>query len=170
MLVKILVANFLKADGLFLSFQLKLWLLVFGRVTFQNRRNVVWLLKTKYNQTTRYQMAWQTIQSARRMLLLLSKIEQYDWKLDSVKKLIKIVPSWGLSIYGKVTVMKSLSIPKFVCTASLLPTFKDAIKELNLLLFRFLWKGVDRATSLSVINEYEKGGLTMVDLGTIITS
>ena len=66
--------------------------------------------------------------------------------------------------------MKSLSIPKFVCTASLLPTFKDAIKELNPLLFRFLWKDVDGATSLSVINKYEKGGLTMVDLGIIITS
>lgn len=66
--------------------------------------------------------------------------------------------------------MKSLSIPKFVCTASLLPTFKDAIKELNQLLFRFPWKGVDRATSLSVINEHEKGGLKMVHLGTIITS
>ena len=91
-------------------------------------------------------------------------------KLDSIKKLINIWSSRGLSIYGKVTIIKSLIIPKFVYIASLLPTPKDAIKELNQLLFKFLWKGVDKTTRLSVINEYEKGGLKMIDLETMITS
>ena len=49
-------------------------------------------------------------------------------KLDSIKKLVNIWSSRGLSIYGKVTVVKSLIIPKFVYIASLLPTPKDAIK------------------------------------------
>ena len=35
-------------------------------------------------------------------------------RLDSVKKLINIWSSKGLSIYGKVTIIKSLIIPKFV--------------------------------------------------------
>ena len=92
-------------------------------------------------------------------------------KLNSIKlKLINIWSSRGLSIYGKVTIIKSLIIPKFVYIASLLPTPKDAIKELNQLLFKFLWKGVDKTTRLSVINEYEKGGLKMIDLETMITS
>ena len=91
-------------------------------------------------------------------------------KLDSIKKLINIWSSRGLSIYGKVTVIKSLIIPKFVYIASLLPTPKDTIRELNQLLFKFLWKGVDKTTRLSVINEYEKGGLKMIDLETMIKS
>ena len=56
-------------------------------------------------------------------------------KLDSIKKLMNIWSSRGLSIYGKVTVIKSLIIPRFVYIASLLPTPKDAIKELNQLCY-----------------------------------
>ena len=42
-------------------------------------------------------------------------------RLDSIKKLINIWSSRGLSIYGKVTVIKSLLIPKFVYI-SIIPT------------------------------------------------
>ena len=66
--------------------------------------------------------------------------------------------------------LKCLIIPKFAFIASLLPTPKDAIRELNQLLFKFLWKGVDKTTLLPVINEYEKGGLKIIDLETMIKS
>jgi len=75
-------------------------------------------------------------------------------RLDSVKKLLNIWSSRGLSIYGKVTVIKSLIIPKLVYISSLLPTSKGIIQELNRLLFKFLWKGTDKVTRLSAINEY----------------
>ena len=35
---------------------------------------------------------------------------------------------------------------------------------MNRLLFKFLWKGVDKVTRLSTINDYRKGGLRMIDL------
>ena len=57
-----------------------------------------------------------------------------------------------------------LIIPKLVYISSLLPTPKEIIQELNQLLFKFLWKGTDKTTRLSVINEYENGGLKMIDL------
>jgi len=85
-------------------------------------------------------------------------------KLDGIKNLINIWSSRSLSIYGEVTVIKSLIIPKFVYITSLLPTPKNIIKELNRLLFRFLWKGVDKTTRLSVVNEYEKGGFKTIDI------
>ena len=50
----------------------------------------------------------------------------------------------------------------------LLPTPKRIIKELNQLLFKFLWKGTDKVTRLSAINEYENGGLKMIDLESMI--
>ena len=46
-------------------------------------------------------------------------------RLDSVKKLINIWSSRGLSIYGKVTIIKSLIIPKLVYISPLLPTPKE---------------------------------------------
>ena len=61
-------------------------------------------------------------------------------------------------------------IPKFVYLSSLLPTSKDVIKQLNQLLFKFLWKGVDKVTRLSALNEYENGDLKMIDFETMVKS
>jgi len=90
--------------------------------------------------------------------------------LDSVKKLINIWSARSLSLYGKVTIIKSLIVPKFVYVSSLLTTPKGVIQELNRLIFKFLWKGVDKVTRLSAINDYEKSGLKMIDLETMIKS
>lgn len=58
-------------------------------------------------------------------------------RLDSVKKLINIWSVRGLSLYGKITVIKSLIIPKFVYIA-LFTTPKGVIQELNRLIVQFL--------------------------------
>ena len=100
--------------------------------------------------------------------LLLEK--NFIEKLDTIKKLINMWSSRGLSLYGKATIIKSLIIPKFVYVSSLLPTPKEVIKQLNQLVFKFLWKGVDKVTRLSVINEYENGGLKMIDFEIMVKS
>ena len=102
--------------------------------------------------------------------LKLLKEKNFIERLDSIKKLINIWSSRGLSIYGKVTIIKSFLIPKFVYVCSVLPTPKELVKELNQLLFKFLWNGTDKVTRVSVINEYEEGGLKMIDLDSIIKS
>ena len=56
-------------------------------------------------------------------------------RLDSVKKLINVWSVRGLSVYGKVTIVKSPIIPKFVYISSLLPVPKEIVKELNRMLF-----------------------------------
>ena len=91
-------------------------------------------------------------------------------RLDSVKKLINIWSERGLSLYGKVTAIKSLIIPKFVFIVSLLSTPKGVIQELNRLIFKFLWKGVDKVTRLSTINDYQRSGLKVTDLETMVKS
>jgi len=91
-------------------------------------------------------------------------------RLDSVKKLVNVWSSRGLSIYGKVTIIKSLIIPKFVYILSLLPAPKEIVQELNRMLFKFLWKGTGKVTKLSTINEYENGGLKTIDLKSIVKS
>ena len=90
--------------------------------------------------------------------------------LDSVKKLINIWSARGLSLYRKVTIIKSLIVPKFVYVLSLLTTPKGVIQEPNRLIFKFLWKGVDKVTRLSAINDYENSGLKMIDLETMVKS
>ena len=91
-------------------------------------------------------------------------------RLDSVIELINIWFARGLSLYGKITVIKSLINPKFVYIASLLSTPKRIIQELNRLIFKFLWKGADKVTCLSTINEYQRSGLKLIDLETMVKS
>ena len=100
----------------------------------------------------------------------LLKEKNFIERLDSIEKLINIWSSRGLSIYGKVTIIKSFLIPKFVYVCSLLPTPKEIVHKLNQLLFKFLWNGTDKVTRVSVINDYEKGGLKMIDLESMVKS
>ena len=74
----------------------------------------------------------------------------------------------GLSLYGKITVIKSLIIPKFVNIASLLSIPKGVIQELNRSIFKFLWKGVVNVTRLTTINDYQRSGLKMIDPETMV--
>jgi len=102
--------------------------------------------------------------------LKLLKEENFIERLDSFKKLINIWSSRGLSVYGKVTIIKSFLIPKFVYVCPVLPTPKELVKEFNQLLLKFLWNGTDKVTRVSAINKYEEGGLKMTDLNCMIKS
>ena len=41
---------------------------------------------------------------------------------------------------------------------------KKIIAELNRPLFKFLWNDTDTVTRLSIIKEYDRGGLKMIEL------
>lgn len=47
---------------------------------------------------------------------------------------------------------------------------KDIARQLNRLLFRFLWNGTDKITRVAAINKYEQGGLRMIDLDSMVVS
>ena len=66
-------------------------------------------------------------------------MKNFTEKLDNIKKLTNIWSSRGLSLYGKVTIIKSLLLPKVVYTSSLLPTPENIIKELNHLISNFFY-------------------------------
>ena len=101
-------------------------------------------------------------------LKLLHENNNFLENLDNIKKLLNIWYSRGLSLYGKVTVIKSLVVPKVVYVSSLMSIPKDIITELNHLLLKFLWNGTDKVTRLPIINEYDRGGLNMIDLDCMI--
>ena len=76
--------------------------------------------------------------------------------LDKIKKVLNLWSCRGLSLYGNVTVIKSLVIPKFVDICSLMPVAIEFVKELNQLVYKFLWNGTDKTTLLYTINDYTK--------------
>jgi hypothetical protein len=82
--------------------------------------------------------------------------------------------AWGkrnLTIMGKILIIKTLILPKFTFLASSCVIPKTYIKEIESCFYRFIWKGKpDKVKRLTLIGDYEKGGLNMVDINTYFKS
>ena len=91
----------------------------------------------------------------------------YD-KLKDIRMQTRLWSCRGLSLYGKVTIIKSLLIPKMLHVFSILPASEDFIKQLNSIIYNFLWKGPDKIARLATINDLKHGGLDLIDIETSI--
>ena len=61
--------------------------------------------------------------------------------------------------------MKSLLASQLVYILSPLPTPSGYLKEINSVLYKFLWDGEgDKIKRTEMINDYTKGGLKMLDI------
>ena len=76
----------------------------------------------------------------------------------------------GLSLVGKVTVIKSLLLPKMLHVFSVLTPPGEFIKQLKTIIYKFLWKGTDKIARLAAVNDLEYGGLNLIDLETYVKS
>ena len=75
----------------------------------------------------------------------------------------------GLTLIGKIQIVKSFSIPKFMSKASPIPVSNDHIQAVNKELYNFIWKGKpDKIKRLALINDIEYGGLKMLDIESMI--
>ena len=102
------------------------------------------------------------------MVLIRNKLNCTVKKTVSDPSGRNIWSSRGLYVYGKVTIIKSLLIPKLVYVSSLLPTLLKIIKQVNHIIFTFLRKGKDKVTRFSAINTLEEGGIKMIDIEIMI--
>ena len=93
---------------------------------------------------------------------------------EKIENLKKTVDNWHLrqlTLLGKVTVIKSLLASQLVYILTPLPTHQKLLEEINRILFSFLWDGRgDRIKRSEMINDYEKGGLKMLDIKTFNSS
>ena len=67
----------------------------------------------------------------------------YD-KLNDIRLQRRLWRWRGLSLFGKVTIIKSFLVSKTVYVFSVLPTPQDFIKQLNTFIYNFLWNGPDK--------------------------
>ena len=87
---------------------------------------------------------------------------------EKIEKMKKTASSWSarnLTLLGKISIVKFLVVSQIVHLLSSLPSPSGVNKEINCLLYGFLWdsKG-DKIKRTEMINEYNKGGLKMIDL------
>jgi len=82
---------------------------------------------------------------------------------------ISFINAWrGLTLIGKIQIVKSFAIPKFMSKASLIHVSKDLIQAVNKELYSFIWKGKDKVKRLALINDIENGGLKMLDIESMV--
>ena len=93
----------------------------------------------------------------------------YD-KLRGIKSQKRLWSWRGLSLFGKVTIIKSLLLPKVLYNSSILPFPLEFIKAFQTIIYNFLWKGPDKIARTAVINDFEFGGLKVTDLTKSIMS
>ena len=67
-----------------------------------------------------------------------------------------------------MTIVKSFLIPKLLYVCTILETPQEIIKQMERMLYKFLLKGPDKVTRLSIINSLKNGGLNLMDLETQI--
>jgi len=93
--------------------------------------------------------------------------EEKNWnnKVTKIENILNMWKSRTLTLYGKVTVLKTLIMSQITYCATSLVVPENIIVKLNNLFYNFLWSGKrDKIKRTVVIAEYEKGGLGMVDV------
>ena len=97
--------------------------------------------------------------------------KNFKQRLKKIRNTINLWKSRGLSIHGKVNIIKTLLFSTMIyptgCSSVLCTPFK-VIKEFNSLVFRFLWNGNDKAIRLSTYAPYDQGGLKMLEYESMV--
>ena len=100
-----------------------------------------------------------------RMLLKVQRLKIEDEKLEKVQNILSCWKYRRLTLIGKIAVLKSLVVSQLVYVLSPLNLNAKATKEVNKLFYSFLWNGKgDKIKRNIIINEYQNGGLRMIDI------
>ena len=88
----------------------------------------------------------------------------WESKIADCKTLINEFSKRNLTIFGKVTVIKSLLLPKLAYFVQYIFTPKQRLNEINSMLFKFLWnKKPEKIKRSILIGKKLEGGIDMPD-------
>ena len=87
-------------------------------------------------------------------------------KIKEVKAILKSWQHRKLTLLGKITVIKTLALPKLIHLLTSLPNLPQTkINDLNSLFYKFIWNGKsDKIKRSTLIGDIYQGGLKMIDL------
>ena len=98
----------------------------------------------------------------------------YKLNFESIEKSLRgLLKGWswrGLTLLGKIQVIKSFAIPKILYRVVLISNKEEFIKKINTLLYSFVWKGKDKVKRRAFINPIDKGGLKMPNIESMISA
>ena len=136
------------------------------------KTEALWLGICHYNPPHVY------IEKINKPIKILGVYLTYDWRKreelnveETLKALSKNLKRWEwrhLTLYGKIQVVNTFVIPKFMFRASVISLTKDVIKLVDSTLYSFIWKSKDEIKRLALISDYKNGGLRMPHIQVMI--
>ena len=99
--------------------------------------------------------------------------ENFPGITREVQTLLNIWSSRGLTLLGKITILKSLVIPKIVYKATYLPVTlpESFIKELNQIMYKFIWGSKwEKVGRSQLCCDVKEGGGKMIDIKQYVLS
>ena len=92
----------------------------------------------------------------------------FEERLEDMKKLLCILNARNMCLKWRITVIKSLILPKVIFLLSLIYVPKEVLDRINKILMDFLWRDkMPKIKKETITGLIEDGGLKMVDVHTI---
>ena len=92
----------------------------------------------------------------------------FDEIVTSIKQKLHIWRWRDLTIIGRIQIVKTFIIPIFLYRASMICSDQEFIKEVNKIIFDFIWKGRDKVKRSVLVGDIEDGGLRAPHLKSMI--
>ena len=92
----------------------------------------------------------------------------FNETLKTIKKSINLWKWRNLSLLGRIQIVKTFAIPKLMYRASVIALPKDLVKEVNSIMYGFIWNRKDKVKHQALISDLKKGGLKMLDIESMI--
>ncbi|KAL9960119.1 hypothetical protein ACROYT_G033528 [Oculina patagonica] len=96
--------------------------------------------------------------------------KNFEQKLTSMKNLLNIWYPRNLSLYGRITILKTLALSKLVYNTSMLSFPYSFVKTVNQTIKSFIWGKTAKIKHTTMIGPKEKGGLNMPDFDIVNNS
>ena len=92
----------------------------------------------------------------------------FDEIVTSIKQKLHIWRWRDLTIMGRIQIVKTFIIPIFLYRASMICSDQEFVKEVNKIIFDFIWKGKDKVKRSVLVGDIEDGGLKAPHLMSMI--
>ena len=92
----------------------------------------------------------------------------YTEILKSIKKSLMLWKWRGLSLLGRVQIVKIFTIPKLMLRASAIPISKELLKNMDSIFYSFIWNGKDKVKRNVLTATLENGGLNMLNIDSMV--
>ena len=138
------------------------------------KTKAMWLVKWSGNKDKPLQLKW--VSNPTRILGIYFSYDEkgnnemnFNLKINKLQTNLDIWKSRDLTLFGKVMIIKALGVSSLIYSASNINVSKDIIINVKGRLFRFIWKNKrDKIRREGLYQDYEKGGLCMTDIETMI--